>query len=203
MILAVSSSFVSLLPCFLGLNQLRREIVAGLAPAQLEQPLEIFGHRQIGRILLLDFGALSGARSSRRPPVRELVKNSSRSSSGMPSMSQITVTGSRKAKSAIRSIWPRGFDAIDDLIDDLLNARAHILDAPRRKGAHHETAQAAVVGRIELQHPVAHAAIDRFLENLWAGAPAHPADKILAETLVAQDRWRCRHAGWRHRSRAA
>jgi hypothetical protein len=88
-------------------------------------------------------------------------------------MSQITVTGSRKA--------------IDDLIDDRLNAWAHVLDAPRGKGADHEAAQAAVVGRIELQHPMAHAAIDRLVENLRPGAPGHAADEILAEALVAKD----------------
>src|SRR4029077_20596588 len=80
-----------------------------------------------------------------------------------------------------------GFDAVDDPVDDLLNARAHILDAAGRKGAHHEPTQAGVVGRILLQHPVAHAAVDRLLENLRAVAPAHPAGKILAETLIAQD----------------
>ena len=79
-------------------------------------------------------------------------------------------------------------DVIDDAIDNLLNARPHIFDPPRRERPHHEAAQAAVVGRIELQHPVAHAAIDRLFENLWPGAPGHATDKVLAETLVAQDR---------------
>src|SRR5262249_27012276 len=74
-----------------------------------------------------------------------------------------------------------------DLIDNLLNALAHILDASGSKGADYETTQAAVVGRIELQHPVAHAAIYRFLENLWPGSPGHSADEIFAEAFVAQD----------------
>src|SRR5271169_1468403 len=58
---------------------------------------------------------------------------------------------------------------------------------PRGKRADDEAAQAAMVGRIELQHPVAHAAIDRFLENLWPGSPGHSADEILAEAFIAQD----------------
>ena len=97
-----------LVASFLCLHQVRCEVVAGLAPAQLKQMLEVIRHTKIEGILLLDFGGLSGARSSKRPPVRELAWKISRSPSGIPSMSQITVTGSRYAKSAIRSIWPRG-----------------------------------------------------------------------------------------------
>ena len=103
-------------------------------------------------------------------------------------MSQITVTGSRKAKSAIRSMRPRGSKRSMIVVDDLLDARAHVLDATRSKGPHHKAAQAAMVGRILLQHPVAHAAIDRFLENLRAKAPGHSADEVLAETFVPKDR---------------
>ena len=80
------------------------------------------------------------------------------------------------------------FDLIDDVIDDGLNARPHIFNPPRAKCPHHETAQAAVVRRIELQHPVAHAAIDRFFEYLWPGASGHATDKVLPEAPVAQDR---------------
>ena len=79
-------------------------------------------------------------------------------------------------------------DVVDNVIDNGLNARPHIFDPLRAERPHHEAAQAAVVGRIELQHPVAHAAIDRFFENLWPGAPGHATDKVLAEALVAQDR---------------
>src|SRR6478672_4797040 len=80
-----------------------------------------------------------------------------------------------------------GLYAIDDLIDDLLNAWAHVLDTPRSKRADNETAQPAMIGWIKLQHPMAHAAIDRFLENLWPGSPGHSADEIFAEAFVAQD----------------
>ena len=52
----------------LGLHQLRREILAGLAPAQLEQPMEILGRRQIGRILLLDLGAAERRQVEQAPP---------------------------------------------------------------------------------------------------------------------------------------
>ena len=94
---------------FLCLHQVRREVVAGLAPAQLKQMLEVIRRTEIEGILLLDFGRTERARSSRRPPLRELAWKICRSSSGIPSMSQITVTGSLYAKSAIRSRWPRGW----------------------------------------------------------------------------------------------
>ena len=79
-------------------------------------------------------------------------------------------------------------DAIDDLIDNLLNARAHVLDPLGGKGPYHQTPQAPMIGRILLQHPAAHAAIDRLLENLRPVAPGHAADEILAEAFVAKDR---------------
>jgi hypothetical protein len=80
-----------------------------------------------------------------------------------------------------------GLYAIDDLIDNLLNARAHVLNTPRGKRADYETAQPAMIGRIELQHPVAHAAIDRFLKDLWPGPPGYSADKVFTEAFIAQD----------------
>ena len=71
-------------------------------------------------------------------------------------------------------------------IDDLLDARTHVLDPACGKGLHHQAAQARMVGRVLLQHPVAHAAEDRLLHDLRSVAPNGPLDKILAETLVAQ-----------------
>jgi hypothetical protein len=73
------------------LHQVRREVVARLAPAQLKQVLEVIRHTKVESILLLDFDGTEGARSSRRPPVREPAWKISRSPSGIPSMSQITV----------------------------------------------------------------------------------------------------------------
>ena len=53
-----------LVAVFLRLNEMRGEIVARLAPAELKQPPEILGHGQIVGILLFDFGF---AERSRRP----------------------------------------------------------------------------------------------------------------------------------------
>ena len=78
-------------------------------------------------------------------------------------------------------------NAIQRLVDDLLDARTHVLDPARRERLHHQPAQARVVGRILLQHPVAHAAEDRLLHDLRAIAPLRPFDEILAEALVAQN----------------
>ena len=101
-------------------------------------------------------------------------------------MSQMMVTGSRNAKSSIRSMLPLGSDAVERLIDDLLDARTHVLDPARGEGLHHQAAQAGVVGRILLQHPVAHAAEHRLLHDLRSVAPHRPLDIVLAEALVAQ-----------------
>jgi hypothetical protein len=163
------------------------KIVARLAPAELKQPLEILGHGQIIGILLFDFGFAERRQVEQTPASARACKDD------VPALlrdaQHVADHGHRQPESEVRDeIHPAArFYAIDDLIDDLLNARAHILDAPRSKRADHETAQAAMVGRIELQHPVAHAAIDRFLENLWPGSPGHSADEIFAEAFVAQD----------------
>jgi hypothetical protein len=52
---------------------------------------------------------------------------------------------------------------------------------------HHQPAQARVIGRVLLQHPVAHAAIDRLVHDLRTEAPRHATHEVLAEALVAQD----------------
>src|SRR5580700_5957382 len=44
-----------------------------------------------------------------------------------------------------------------------------------------------MVGWVELQHPVAHAAIDRLLKNRRSGAPSDSTDEVLAEAFVPQD----------------
>ena len=44
---------------------------------------------------------------------------------------------------------------VERLVDDLLDARAHVLDPARGERLHHQAAQAGMVRRILLQHPVA------------------------------------------------
>src|SRR5215475_8065265 len=79
-------------------------------------------------------------------------------------------------------------NTVDCLIHDGLNARPHVLDPPRRKCLHHQPAQTGVIGWILLQHPVAHAAIDRLLEDGFTVPSGHAADEVFAKPLVAQDR---------------
>ena len=176
-----------LVAIFLRLNEMRGEIVAGLAAAQLKQPLEILGHGQIIGILLFDFGLAewcqveqtsASARASEED-VSALLRDAQ----------HVADHGHRQPESKIRNEihTAAGLYAIDNIIDDLLNARAHVLDAPRSKRADNKTAQPAMIGRIELQHPVAHTAIDRFLKNLGPGSPGHSADEIFAKAFVAQD----------------
>src|ERR1700722_7712837 len=76
---------------------------------------------------------------------------------------------------------------IERLIDDLLDTRPHVLDPARGECLDDKTTQSRVIGRILLQHPVPHAAIDRFLHDLGAVTPTHPLDKVLAEALVAKN----------------
>ena len=80
---------------------------------------------------------------------------------------------------------PLGNDPVERLVDDLLDARAHVLDPARGERLHHQPAQAGVVGRILLQHHVAQAAEDRLFHDLGAIAPDGALDMILAEALVA------------------
>jgi hypothetical protein len=76
-------------------------------------------------------------------------------------------------------------DAIERLVHDLLDARAHVLDPARGERLHHQPAQAGVVRRVLLQHPVAHAAEYRLVHDLRAVAALGALDVILAEPLVA------------------
>ena len=77
--------------------------------------------------------------------------------------------------------------AVERGIDDRLDARPHVLDPAGGEGLHHQAAQAGVIGRVLLQHPVAHAAIHRLVHDLVAVPPRHAADEVLAEPLVAQN----------------
>ena len=52
----------------------------------------------------------------------------SRSASGTPIISQMTVDGTGSARSAITSISPRGGDAVEALVDDPLDRRAQRRD---------------------------------------------------------------------------
>ena len=76
-------------------------------------------------------------------------------------------------------------DAIERLVDDLLDARPHVLDPARGESLHHQPAQAGMVRRILLQHPVAHAAEHRLVHDLRAVAADRALDIVLAEPLVA------------------
>ena len=76
-------------------------------------------------------------------------------------------------------------DAVERLVDDLLDARAHVLDPARGEGLHHQPAQAGMIRRILLQHPVAHAAEHRLVHDLGAVAADRALDIVLAEPLVA------------------
>jgi hypothetical protein len=79
----------------------------------------------------------------------------------------------------------QGNDPVERLVDDLLDARAHVLDPARRERLHHQAAQAGVVGRVLLQHGVAEAAEHRLLHDVGAIAALRAFGIILAEALVA------------------
>ena len=78
-------------------------------------------------------------------------------------------------------------NVVDGVVDDLLNAWAHVFDTAGRESLHYKPAQSGVIGRILLQHPMTHAAIDRLVEYLAALATGHATDEILAEAPIAQN----------------
>ena len=59
---------------------------------------------------------------------------------------------------------PRAIDGVEVLVDELLHARAQLLDRARREHLRHEPAQPVVVGRVEVEHRV-RAALAPLLEH--------------------------------------
>ena len=170
---------------FLGLHQLRGQIVAGILPPQLEQLLKIHLRHQVAGVGLLDFGFRQRHRIEQASAVAR---------AGVKHLAMFLGNSEHVAddrdRQPEREILDQvhvalGRDAIQRLVDDLLDARPHVLDPARGKGFHHQAAQAGVIGRILLQHPVAHAAEDRLFHDLRAVAPLGPLDVVLAEALVA------------------
>ena len=76
--------------------------------------------------------------------------------------------------------------ALDDFVNDLLNARSHVVDASGGKGVDHEIAQAAVIRWIKVQHPMTHGPKNWLVQKLRTTTPGHSADEVLTEALVAQ-----------------
>jgi hypothetical protein len=140
-----------LVSVFLRLNEMGGEIVARLAPAELKQPLEILGHSQIVGILLFDFGFAERRQVEQTPAKARTGKEDL--TVLLRDAQHVGDHGHRQPKREIRNEihMAAGLYAIDDLIDDLLNAWAHILDTPRSKRADNETAQPAMIGWIELR----------------------------------------------------
>ena len=81
--------------------------------------------------------------------------------------------------------FPLGNDPVESLVDDLLDARPHVLYPARSERLHHQPAQTGVVGRILLQHHQAQAAKGRLIHDLGAVAADAAFGMLLAEALVA------------------
>ena len=80
----------------LGLHQFGREIVLRLAAAQLAELVEIdAGHLACSMLAWSSSSRVIGTGSRMRPLTLLPARNGARCSSGMPSMSQITITGRR------------------------------------------------------------------------------------------------------------
>ena len=203
MILAVSSSLESLLAVLLGLHQLRDQIVAGGLPPQLEHLLEIHRRHRIAGVALLDLLRRQRHRIEQASAIaRTCIKYLAML---LGDSEHVADDGDRQAEREILDQVHLALrdDAVERLVDDLLDARAHVLDPARGEGLHHQPAQAGVVRRILLQHPVAHAAEHRLVHDLGAVAADRALDIILAEPLVAHARGWPRHGGCRHTRRAA
>ena len=185
MMLAVSSSLRELVAGLLGLHELRRQVVAGIAAAHLEQLLEIHPGHRVARIGLRDLlrrqrHRIENASAVARPLVEDLAVL-------LGNAEHVADDGDRQAESEILDQVHVALldDGVDGLVDDRLDAGPHVLDAARGEGLHHESAQAGMIRRILLQHPVAHAAEDRLVHDLGTVAANRAIDIVLAETLVA------------------
>ena len=58
---------------------------------------------------------------------------------------------------------------------------------PGGKGARHQAAQAAMIGWVHDQHPMAHGGIDRLFPDVRAMHLLCARDIVLAEAFIAQD----------------
>ena len=171
---------------FLGLHQLRRQIVTRTLPPQLEQLLEIHpGHRG-GGVALLDLlrrqrHRLENASAVARTGIEHLAML-------LGDAEHVADDGDRQAECVILDqVHPAlGNDPVERLVDNLLNARAHVLDPARGERLHHQPAQPRVIGRILLQHGKREVAEHRLLHDVGAIAPFRALGIVLAEALVAQ-----------------
>lgn len=100
-------------------------------------------------------------------------------------MSQMMVTGRRKAKSSIRSILPCGNDAVEGLIDDLLDARTHVLDPAGSKGFRTRPRRRVWSGGSCCSIQWLMLRRDRLFHDVRPVAANGALDVVLAEALVA------------------
>ncbi len=175
-----------LLTILLGLHQLRGEVVAGLLAAQLEQLMEIHRRHRVAGVALLDFLRRHRYRLEQPSAVARAVIE--RLTMLLGDAEHIADDRHRQAEREILDqVHPAlRNDAVERLVDDVLNARAHVLDPARGERLDDETAQAGMIRRVLLQHPVAHAAHHRFVHDLGTVAADRALDIVLAEPLVAQ-----------------
>ena len=171
----------------LGLDELGDEVIAGIAAAHLEQRLEIHLRHRVDHIGLRDLlrrqrDWIENTAAIARAVVEDLAML-------LGDAEHVADDGDRQAKREILDqVHVALFeDGIDGLVDDFLDARPHVLDPARGEGFHDQAAQAGVVRRILLQHPMAHAAEHRLIHGLRAITADGAVDKILAEPLVAYD----------------
>ncbi len=174
-----------LVAVFLGLHQLGGEIVAGIAAAQLEQLLEVHLRHHVAGVALRDLLRRERHGIEQPPAIARAVVEGLAMVLG--DAEHVADDGDGQAEGEILDqVHVAALDhGIDGLVDDLLDPRPHVLDATGGEGLHDEAAQAGVVGRIGLQHPVAHAAEHRLVHDGRAIAALGALDKILAEALVA------------------
>ena len=170
---------------FLGLHQLRRQVVARIFPTQLEQLLEIhLGHR-VGGVTLLDLfrrqrHRLEDTSAIARTRIEQLAMF-------LGDPEHVANDGDRQTECEIldQLHLSLGNEPVERLVDDLLDARAHVLDPARGERLHHQPAQAGMIRRVLLQHREAEAAEYRLLHDVGAIAALGAFGIILAEALVA------------------
>src|SRR6476661_1554508 len=115
------------------------EVITGLAPAQFEQSTEILGHGQTVGILLVNFG--STERSQIEQPPAGARTGEEHLAMIFGDTEHVADHGYRQPEGKVRDgvHMALRFHAIEDLVDDLLDAWAHILDPTSGKRSDHKT----------------------------------------------------------------
>ena len=106
----------------------------------------------------------------------------------MPSISEITMKGSGNASAGDEIEFAAArVGGVEVLVDELLHARAQLLDRARREHLRHQSPQTVMVGRVEVQHRV-RAALAPFVDHRLDVGVGRERQRLHVPLLDAQAR---------------